>query len=341
MDTNAQALEIIPNDTVANGLLDKIEVIRTLGLARDCGVTIPQLRVNSSDTYYSIARKVMKSYIRQQFPSSDNPQILTRYIKVKLIPSQKRIAGALWGYQSSQRTEQEALRFIEPVRVALDALIDSVRIHRNNIQIQSAGDEMFVYVKACSDDFIQVRGRLKEHLLGLTLSVRSFKDAMNRATEVIGDYEATLEQGRALKRAHDEAEERRRANIVADVCTRITGIGYGVFATQEAATAANENVIVEEVRPGVFHRVQFVDENPLGGHPDPIGHLGDRGTPFDDDNMQRVEDDDDNEEHDEDNGDDGVIEITIPVEAPRARRRAEPELQERLNQILREQGVVV
>lgn len=354
-------LEVIPNDAVANELLNKIEMTRCLALLGPNNIMPAQLRLNAIDTYYSVARKLVKAYIRQLFPSSENPQVLTRYIKMDMIPTHSRVCLDLYGYQNSNREEVTLLRFIEPIRVALENFHQSLQMNRNYLYVQCNSANATFFVRASSDDFINRRGSVKEYVSSVLTALRTTKEALDAVILAIGDFDETIARCRVIKAEQDEQERLRQANAVADICTKLTGIGYGPFATaanttpRRAPRVARRTEETTNVAPqaetattitGRVVREALDDMIRTRGpqEPMPRAHLDGLtvGTVILDemahmpDTMEipitRIP----------------VTHIPITPEAPRMTdmngnvvRPAEPELQARLNQILREQGVVI
>ena len=333
-------LEVIPNDAVAKELLNKIEMTRCLALLGPNNITPAQLRLNVSDTYSSVARKLVKAYIRQSFPSSENPQVLTRYIRMEMIPTHSRICLALYGYQG--REEAALLRLIEPIRVAIDNFNHTLQTNRNYLYVQCNRPKATFFVRASSDDFIYKRGSLKEYVASILIAIRTTKEALDAVVLAIGDFDETVERCRAIKAEQDEQERLRQANAVADICTKLTGIGYGPFATVITPTtipsrpervAETTNVAPQaETATILTGRIIRESLSQLRGTLEPAAHID--GLAVDSIIMDEITVMPDT--------------IDIPASAPRMTdmngnvvRPAEPELQARLNQILREQGVVI
>lgn len=333
-------LEVIPNDVAAAELLNKIEMTRCLALLGPNNITPAQLRLNVSDTYYSTARKLVKAYIRQQFPSSENPHVLTRYIRMDMIPTHSRVCLCLYSYQNSYREDGILLRFIEPIRVALDNFHQALQTYRAYLHVQCNSTTATFFVRASSDDFMNRRGSVKEFVSSVLTAIRNTKEALDAVILAIGDFDETIARCRAIKAEHDEQERLRQSNAVADICTKLTGIGYGPFATVSTPTTTPSRP--ERVAPRVAPRAaettnvapQAETATILTGRiiRESLAHL--RGTHEPTAHMDEMTIMPDN--------------MDAPAAAPRMTdmngnvvRAAEPELQARLNQILREQGVVI
>ena len=314
---------IIPNEAAAAQLLRKLELVNIVSLAESKGLVLSQIAAKEDDTVDAIGRKIVKAYLKHRFPTASGVRVLTRSYKVALNARQNAAFNLIYSRGYNTQQYQDICGNPE-VGAAFTNLTNAISMTRSIATIGSDGPNHNISFEVANASLVRF-GMVRSYLMGIMIAIDTLKDTLDEVVSVLTDIPAQIRTGGAARIAAEAAAAVKARQDMEEIFSDLTGNLYNLTAaTETLATVATTATIATPARSApardaitVMRPDEYEDD--------------------DDDDDDIFEDDEDDGEDDEDDGD-GVIEV-IPV-GPQVARPAAPDLQERLNQILREQGVL-
>ena len=334
----------------AKDLLRKLQLCATFKLFQEANVPNKIIDVDTTGDIAPPIRKIMKEYSKKYFPSSE---IKLSYYgpKIILIPRQAEIIRIIKSPQESET--RKFLMENADIRGPMENLISCVSMNRNLLRVECTTTESWITVSCSLDSIRNNLDNIYSYISNLTLAVISMKGAIDAVCLSVPDIQASVALGRRLETERKEVEARARVLRIEGILDMLES---GILATPQGITidavdaavnpdaavfdpegdgeavrfatlagpealANNVTLTIDDIREGLNRRVEAMGIVP-GAQ---VGRIrGVRATDVVFDEMAPM--------------------TAVEVEAPRIvvaqEREANNAEQNRLNEILRRQGVL-
>lgn len=268
------------NDQDAIKLLNKLSIVCLAKVALSKGILFNQLDLDRDDTSASIAKQILRVYVKNAFPSGSNLKVLTKGISINLIPNQTRAIDIAFCNTNPDYEKFTVLQYLPKVKDALHAMGRARDTLNNVVEFSYKTTGLSIVFRVNEDVISSGSVAINDYVMGCMVTIDSLKQAIDNLVVALGDIDATVAFAEREK-IRIEREKHRQAFLeVGGIISELTGISaYQTMVDDPVDAVVAATTATVTVTPVVTAADDTATVTTAHAHPTAVGVQGNTGTP--------------------------------------------------------------